>query len=576
MRLVTPRRGKERLDPVHVKPSIEPRHEPAPGSSGLAFPIVGWTVAGTTAGIGASLWALVALADVNPTVHPDAVSGLARYFATFYGVGGAIAGLVAAVLLRVLARFGVPAVVSSAGSVGLLIAGAAGIATASPRVLALAAHPEIGESTSAPAPAGAGARVLLLGLDGVDWRELDALVSEGELPNISRLVESGSRAPLQTLSPTWSPLIWNTIATGVEPERHGIIDFAQLRLRGVRCGPQRLDMLPRRIGVGSALRIGKHLGVVRESPVSGCHRRVKAVWNQLDDAGLRVAVVNWFASFPAEVVDGYVVSDHNPMRAAFLKGRHGALIDSSAPITHPSDLLEKLSASELVTPSAPTPLDVLDHPIFAYVPAADRERLAENTGLLEVAGRIIDADRFAARIAAGLLEREPLDFLAVYMSGIDNIGHRYGLERGVVHNFYRMVDGLVGEILGAAGRDVTVIMVSDHGWSYDEDFFGHNHAPDGVFLASGPGARTGAQLEQKPRVHDIAPTILALFGLPAAEGSDGRALRGALEPDRAARAPRLNFDYGGYRAPEDAAPSATASVLEEETMQKLRALGYVE
>lgn len=536
--------------------------------------------AGAAAGAAAGLWVLLALADANPTVHPDAALALARWLALGYAGAGAVLFAVAGAVLRALA--GAPTTARAARAAGLVAAlgAAAAAAVAAPRVLALANPPEVATAAPPPAPAAAGARVLLLGIDGADWDQIDALVAAGDLPTLGGLVARGARAPLRTFEPTWSPLIWNTIATGVAPERHGILDFEQLRVAGARCGPQRLlkhpVMTPHHVGFSAFVRLAKATGIALQVPVSGCHRKAKAVWNELDDAGLRVGVVNWFASYPAEELDGYVISDNNPKRAAFFRGKHGASNMAPGPITHPADLLERIDAGSFVTPAAPSPLDVLDHPVFAEVPPDARELLARDPGTLHEAGQLIDADVFAARAAAALLRAEPLDFLAVYMSGVDNIGHRFGRQRGVVHNFYRLADSLVGEILAAAGPDVTVVLVSDHGWSYEEADYGHNHAPDGVFLVSGPGARAGARLADAPSVYDVAPTVLALFGLPPSSAFEGAAVAGALEPARLAAAPATPIDYGGYRAPEVGLLPDEPSQLESETIDKLRALGYVE
>jgi hypothetical protein len=177
--------------------------------------------------------------------------------------------------------------------VGFLVVSVLGIGVAAPGLSTLATHPALAEAPTPPSPVAKGTRVPLLGLDGLEWRELDALIDRGELPNFQRLIESGARAPLATIKPTWSPFIWNTIATGVSPERHRILDFKQLRIPGFHCGPQRLTkspvMVPRRVGFTAALRLGMRFGRVGEAPASGCHRKVKSIWNQLDDAGLRVA-----------------------------------------------------------------------------------------------------------------------------------------------------------------------------------------------------------------------------------------------------------------------------------------------
>ena len=49
-------------------------------------------------------------------------------------------------------------------------------------------------------------------------------------------------------------------------------------------------------------------------PVSSVKRRTKAIWNVASEAGRTVGVVGWWASWPAERVNGFVVSDHaNPV-----------------------------------------------------------------------------------------------------------------------------------------------------------------------------------------------------------------------------------------------------------------------
>ena len=42
-------------------------------------------------------------------------------------------------------------------------------------------------------------RVLLVGCDGADDRVIDALLAEGELPTLRRLIDTGVRAPLRTI-----------------------------------------------------------------------------------------------------------------------------------------------------------------------------------------------------------------------------------------------------------------------------------------------------------------------------------------------------------------------------------------
>lgn len=73
-------------------------------------------------------------------------------------------------------------------------------------------------------------RVILLGMDGLDPKILTALMEKGEVPNFSRLAESGSYSPLATSNPAQSPVAWATIAAGSNPGHHGVFDFLGRRV----------------------------------------------------------------------------------------------------------------------------------------------------------------------------------------------------------------------------------------------------------------------------------------------------------------------------------------------------------
>ena len=69
--------------------------------------------------------------------------------------------------------------------------------------------------------------VLLIGVDGLEWRIILEMIGDGQLPVLERLMKEGSFGKLQTLTPTWSPVIWTTIATGKIPHKHGIMGFTK-------------------------------------------------------------------------------------------------------------------------------------------------------------------------------------------------------------------------------------------------------------------------------------------------------------------------------------------------------------
>jgi len=68
-------------------------------------------------------------------------------------------------------------------------------------------------------------KLVLLGLDGADWKILNPLIGEGCLPNFKRVMENGSYARLSSTIPPLTPPAWTSIFTGVNPGKHGIFDF---------------------------------------------------------------------------------------------------------------------------------------------------------------------------------------------------------------------------------------------------------------------------------------------------------------------------------------------------------------
>ena len=125
-----------------------------------------------------------------------------------------------------------------------------------------------------------GHPVIFLGLDAADWSLLDVYTARGVMPNLARLVSEGTSGHVKTLSPALSPLVWTTMMTGTSPLEHGILDFLQF------------DPVSG-----------------NKEPITSSERRVPAVWNMASEGGKRAAVFGLWATYPAETIDGLIVSD---------------------------------------------------------------------------------------------------------------------------------------------------------------------------------------------------------------------------------------------------------------------------
>ena len=84
-------------------------------------------------------------------------------------------------------------------------------------------------------------KLVLLGLDGADWRIINPLIAEGCLPNFKKVVEKGSRSGLESTVPPFTPPAWSSIFSGVNPGKHGIFDFFRV-VKGERRFTSSRDM----------------------------------------------------------------------------------------------------------------------------------------------------------------------------------------------------------------------------------------------------------------------------------------------------------------------------------------------
>ncbi len=85
-------------------------------------------------------------------------------------------------------------------------------------------------ATGTPSLNTEAGRVILLGFDGADGRIAQDLMDAGQLPNLSRLAEQGTFAPLVSTNPAESPVAWASFNTGRNPAETGIVGFVRREL----------------------------------------------------------------------------------------------------------------------------------------------------------------------------------------------------------------------------------------------------------------------------------------------------------------------------------------------------------
>lgn len=357
-------------------------------------------------------------------------------------------------------------------------------------------------------------KLLVIGWDAADWNIIDPLLKAGQMPNLQRLLSSGVRGNLKSIEPKLSPILWTSIATGKVAEKHGILNFVE----------------PRPDGQG--IRISQSTS-----------RKTKAVWNIFSQNNLVTNVIGWYASHPAEPINGRVVS--NLLHEGFDEsGQWNTPLTSS--VVHPEGFSDAIASSRLHYQQFPSGLLKKMLPRLGDIGERDHRVIS----LQKRMGYAISIEN-AAKVAMAAGE---WDSTFVFFDAIDTMGHLFMQYRapkmnhvsakelnwfgGVMDEVYKWHDESLGRLLAVAGDDVNVIIVSDHGFHSDSlrpnmdklpperrmELESSWHREFGVIIASGNAFSKGVQLAPCS-ILDITPTCLSLMGVAFPKDMDGRVLR---------------------------------------------------
>ena len=406
---------------------------------------------------------------------------------------------------------------------------------------------------------------MVLAMDGVEPQVVDLLMSQGKLPNFAKLRQDGAYAPLESMKPLLSPVVWTTIATGKTPDQHRIGHFVALNQV-----------------------TGEQL------PVTSRMRKAKAIWNIASDRDRQVAVVGWWATWPAETVKGCIVTDHLCYHFLFENGFEEKSQDPAGK-TYPPELAGELARfvrrpGDLTRQETAGFIDVTDEE-FAK-PFSFQDDLGHFKWALATAKTYHDVGLHVWR------EKKP-DLMMVYFEGVDSTSHLFGhlfnaenlvgelAEQkkrygGAVERMYVYADGILGDFMEAMDGETTLIVLSDHGFqlgalpddpSRTRDMRRVSekyHTPEGILYLYGAKVRGHVRLNG-PSILDVTPTILALLGLPQGADMSGRALAEGLELGEAP-ARVATYETGEEEGGEG--PESDPEV-DAEMMAKLESLGYL-
>jgi predicted AlkP superfamily phosphohydrolase/phosphomutase len=411
-------------------------------------------------------------------------------------------------------------------------------------------------------------KLVVLGVDGGDWLNLRPLIESGRLPNFERLVREGASGPLRSIEPMLSPLLWTTMATGKYPEDHGILNFTVV-------DPES----------------GKKVPITRH------YRQVDAFWNMLSDYGRRVAVVGWLATHPAERVNGVMVTD----KIGYLAFAPHDGKQQAAGTVFPD--ARSAEISRLVVRGAQVPYEECESVIHIDRQEFDEHKAIDFDPKDSINNLILlyASTKSYRNIGLHLLEQDAPDVLALYFEWIDAVGHLFVLHSppklpdipddeyrkfgDAVEQSYVVQDEILGDFMDRMGDETVLMVISDHGFktgtsrlkNRPEIWAGNAakwHRPNGMVAFFGKGIKKGYTIRDAS-IMDVAPTVLALQGLPRVGDMPGRILSDAFEESLKQELNPNTVATLERERGEEVQPSSVGYAENAWAMKKLEALGYL-
>lgn len=270
-------------------------------------------------------------------------------------------------------------------------------------------------------------KVLVIGLDGITFDLLGPWIEAGELPNLQKLMRQGAWGKLRTTLPPISSSSWSSFVTGVNPGKHGLVDF-----------------------------VYPSADSYKVTMVNATSRRTWALWNWLNDAGYKVGLLGIPTTYPVEPVDGFMIS-------GFLSP--GPDCEWAYPAELKRELLAELGEFQL-------------SPDERYRSTNHLDRFLDDL-TVSVENR--------TQAVLYLMRNKPWDLFAVVYWDTDMVQHetwrlldpthpRHDPDEATAHRekvlaFHRKVDADVGRLLAEIDADTLVVVMSDHGFGPVHSFF---------------------------------------------------------------------------------------------------------
>lgn len=403
-------------------------------------------------------------------------------------------------------------------------------------------------------------KLLIIGWDAADWKLIWPLIAKGHMPTLKKMIENGVHGNMSTMNPPYSPMLWSSAITGKTPDKHGVLGF--------------IEVMENNNGV---------------RPVTTNSRKSRTVWNILHNKGYKSNLVGWWPSFPAEPINGVVITDK--FQKVSIDPKKQKPLEKGT--IHPESIKNDFKDLRMF------PYEVTSEHILPFIPMAGKVDQEKNKGLFPVA-KVLAENVSIHNAATRLLRTTEWDFMAVYYDLIDHFCHsymkfhppklkgvnqeQYEIFKDAVNGAYRFQDMMLDRTLDLVDEDTTVIVMSDHGFESGNKRLitmpkvqaaaAMDHRQFGIFVATGPNIKRNQKVYGLGLI-DVAPTILHHYNLPIGKDMDGKvALEIFKDPGKIKYIEsweKIEGDFGELKNKE-----SLDSFSDEETIEQLIELGYIE
>lgn len=258
-------------------------------------------------------------------------------------------------------------------------------------------------------------KILILGLDGATWDVLEPMMNKGVMPNLKKLVESGTSGILNSTLPPLTPPAFASFHTGVSPSKHGVYAFTIYQS-----------------------------GSYKPAFVSSKSIQKETIWKILSKAKKKIILVGVPLTYPPQKINGIIIS-----------GLMTPNIKSE--FVFPAELKEEL-------------LNEIGEYKFVSSPS-----LFYAKGLDAFLANAIGTEKKRFEAAQYLLKNNEWDVGMVHFQSVDNLQHtlwplidhnskEYSASKSQkVSAFFKYIDTVIGKLIKLAGQNTNIILMSDHG-----------------------------------------------------------------------------------------------------------------